>query len=318
MITGHSPVSYGDEFAKCFYIEEAPSYLMRPKTRFQVALTHLALSRGLPNPTRSVIPERGFTLSVHLIPPVCRGWGTWVDGKFLPVSSWAVGGVGIYDLEADPIAVRPSAFESLHYNLPRATLQAFTEDSGLSHVGDLACDQGVQDVVLFHLTSSILPCLQHPERYSPLFLDHFVHTLCAHLVQTYGCAAAAAQPKMSRGGLVPWRRRRVMDLLNAHLDGKVSLETLADECCLSVSHFARSFKLSFGVSCHRYLMLRRIERAKSLLIDSTKALSDVAAESGFCDQAAFNRGFRAIVGAPPGQWRNENSRRKVRFSSGIS
>jgi len=215
-------------------------------------LTRLALNQGLPNPTRSVIPERGFTVSVHLIQPVCRGWGTWVDGRFLPVSFWAVGGVGIYDLESDPIAVRPSAFESLHYNLPRATLEAFTQDSGLSNVGALVCDQGAQDVVLFHLTLSILPCLQHPERYSLLFLDHFVHTLCAHLVTTYGGAAAAAQPKISRSGLALWRRRRVMDLLNEHLDGKVSLATLADECGLSVSHFARSFKLSLGVSVHRY------------------------------------------------------------------
>jgi AraC family transcriptional regulator len=312
MTTGHSPVSYGDELAKCFHLKEAPSCLMRPKTRFQVGLTRLALSRGLLNPTRSVIPERGFTVSVHLIQPVCRGWGTYVDGKFRPVSAWAMGGVGIYDLESDPVAVRPSAFECLHYNLPRATLEAFTEDSGLPDVGALICDQGIQDAVLFHLTLSILPCLQQPDRYSPLFLDHFVHTLCAHLIKTYGTAASVAQPEMSRGGLVLWRRRRVTELLNEHLDGNISLATLADECGLSVSHFARSFKLSFGMSFHRYLVLQRIERAKSLLIESTKALADVAVESGFCDQAAFSQRFRAVVGAPPGQWRMQNRGRKLR------
>ena len=101
------PVSYGDEFAKCFYLTEAPSYLIRPRSQFQLAMTRLALSRGLPGPARSVIPERGFTISIHLIQPVCRGWGTWVAGKYLPISSWAVGGVGIYDLESDPIAIRP-------------------------------------------------------------------------------------------------------------------------------------------------------------------------------------------------------------------
>jgi AraC family transcriptional regulator len=303
------PVSYGDEFAKCFYMKEAPSYLIRPESRYQVAMTRLALSQGLPNPTRSVVPERGFTISIHLVQPVCRGWGTWVAGKFLPVSSWALGGVGIYDLESDPIAIRPSAFESLHYNLPRSTLDAFTEDCGLPRIDTLSCGQGIQDLVLFHLTQSVLPCLNAPERYSPLFLDGFVHTLCAHLARTY--SGGYKLPNISMGGLTPWRQRRILDFLNENLDGKISLSMLASECGLSVSHFARAFKLSFGASVHRYLILRRIERAKALLVDTSTALSAIAIESGFSDQAAFSRTFKAVVGAGPRQWRCENTTRKI-------
>ena len=305
------PVSYGDEFAKCFYLTEAPSYLIRPRSQFQLAMTRLALSRGLPGPARSVIPERGFTISIHLIQPVCRGWGTWVAGKYLPISSWAVGGVGIYDLESDPIAIRPSAFESLHYNLPRSTLNAFTEDSGITSIEGLNCTQGVQDLTLFHLTQSILPCLNHPERFSDLFFDNFVHTLCAHLVKTY--SGSHKQPAIVKGGLTPWRQRRVIEFLNENLDGKVSLSTLADECGLSISHFARAFKLSFNASVHRYLILRRIERAKTLLRDTKKALSAVAVETGFADQASFSRTFGSIVGATPRHWRSENTSKRTKF-----
>ena len=310
--TGQVPVSYGNEFAKCFYMKEAPSYLTRPRSRFQLAMTRLTLNRGLPGPARSVIPERGFTISVHLIQPACRGWGTWVGGKYLPISSWAVGGVGIYDLESDPIAIRPSAFESLHYNLPRTTLNAFTEDSAVPLIESLNCTQGVQDLTLFHLTMSVLPCLNHPELFSELFFDTFVQTLCAHLVKTY--SGNHKQPHIVTGGLTPWRQRRVVEFLNENLDGKVSLSMLADECGLSISHFARAFKLTFNASVHRYLILRRIERAKALLRDTKKALSAVAVETGFSDQASFSRTFRSIVGATPRNWRSENTSKRSKIN----
>jgi AraC family transcriptional regulator len=307
----HLPVSYGDELAKCFYMKEAPSCLVRPKSRFQLAMTRLAQNRGLPDPTRSVIPERGFTIPVHLIQPVCRGWGTWVDGRYLPISSWAVGGVGIYDLESDPIAIRPTAFECLHYNLPRSTLDAFAEDSGIPLIEALNCTQGIQDPILFHLTMSVLPCLTHPERYSNLFFENFVHTLCAHLVKTYG--GGNRQPHIFTGGLTPWRQRRVIEILSENLDGKVSLSMLASECGLSVSHFARAFKLSFNASAHRYLILRRIDKAKALLAHTDKPLSAISVETGFSDQAAFSRTFRSIAGVTPRHWRSENVSKRTRI-----
>jgi transcriptional regulator GlxA family with amidase domain len=47
----------------------------------------------------------------------------------------------------------------------------------------------------------------------------------------------------------------------------------------------------------------RIAKAKSLLSNSAIALSDVARQSGFSDQASFSRTFKAVVGTPPNHWR---------------
>jgi len=94
------------------------------------------------------------------------------------------------------------------------------------------------------------------------------------------------------------------------LDGELKLETLADECGLSVSHFARSFRRSFGTSAHRYLILKRIEIAKALLSETNYSLVDVAAQTGFSDQAAFTRTFSNVVGVTPAKWRREDSRRR--------
>jgi AraC family transcriptional regulator len=299
------PISYGNEFAKSFFLEKAPSFLLKPMSRSQLAVTRLTLKQGLSEPAVGVTPEKAFTISVHLFQPVCQGWGTWVNRKFLPVKSWVEGGVGIYDLESDPIAVRPSAFDSVHYNLPRTTLDAFTEDCGLPRVGELFCAQGTPDTVLHHLTQMILPSLEQPNLFCELFLDHFVLMFCAHVVNKY--SGAKAEAKVYQGGLAPWQRRCVTALLDEHLDGNLKLSTLADECGLSVSHFARSFKRSFGTSAHRYLILQRLEKAKDILLHSNEPLTEIALETGFSDQAAFCRTFRAIVGTTPGKWRNENT-----------
>lgn len=77
---------------------------------------------------------------------------------------------------------------------------------------------------------------------------------------------------------------------------------------LSASDFARSFKASFGVSCHRWLTDCRVERAKELLAATDAQLVDVSSQSGFGDQAAFTRTFHRLVGLSPGRWRREHKR----------
>jgi hypothetical protein len=129
--------NFGDDFGKFFYLRKAPSLLLESEKRPQMAVTRLKLPNGLPEPTAPVRPERGFTINVHLQQPFCQGWGTWVDGRFFPISSWERGAIGIYDLESNPIALRDSAFDSVHFNLPRSTLDAFTIENGFQAIRTL-------------------------------------------------------------------------------------------------------------------------------------------------------------------------------------
>jgi transcriptional regulator GlxA family with amidase domain len=142
--------------------------------------------------------------------------------------------------------------------------------------------------------------------FSQLFMDSFTLMICSHLVGRYGQLHEPV-PQI-KGGLAPWQSRRAVELLQQHLDGRVRLTTLAEECRLSVSHFARSFRRSFGTSPHRYLILRRVEIAKALLTETNNSLVEIAAQTGFSDQPALTRTFAAIVGATPAKWRREHSR----------
>jgi AraC family transcriptional regulator len=95
----------------------------------------------------------------------------------------------------------------------------------------------------------------------------------------------------------------------AKLDGSVRLAALAQECGLSVSHFARAFRASFGVSTHSWLNERRIERSKHLMMTTTLPLAEIAIQSGFSDQASLTRIFHRLVGESPGKWRRAHVRR---------
>jgi AraC-like DNA-binding protein len=85
----------------------------------------------------------------------------------------------------------------------------------------------------------------------------------------------------------------------------MSLSEVADVCGLSPNYFARAFKQSVGTPPHRWLLLQRVLRAKSLLRDARFSLSDIAVACGFADQSHFTRVFTSIVGASPGAWRKQ-------------
>jgi AraC family transcriptional regulator len=116
-------------------------------------------------------------------------------------------------------------------------------------------------------------------------------------------AALSLLGAKKRGGLAPWQVRRVAEMIRENLDGNIHLCDLARECGLSVSHFTRTFRKSFGMSPCRWLLERRIDHSKVLLVTSDLPIADIAMRSGFSDQTAFTRAFGRIVGDSPGRWR---------------
>ena len=119
--------------------------------------------------------------------------------------------------------------------------------------------------------------------------------------------ALREQAAGTRGGLAPWQLKRAEALMSENLSVQVPLGKVAEECGLSVRHLARAFRQSTGVPPHRWLLDRRVERAKELLPNSKLSLSDVALACGFGDQSHFTRTFTAAVRLSPGAWRRLQS-----------
>jgi AraC-like DNA-binding protein len=83
-------------------------------------------------------------------------------------------------------------------------------------------------------------------------------------------------------------------------------EELAEQASLSVSHFCRAFKESFGASPHLHLTRLRVERAQRLMLATQDPLSQIALACGMADQAHLSKLFRREVGEPPSTWRRRN------------
>jgi AraC family transcriptional regulator len=107
---------------------------MQTLSRAQLQATRLTCTDGLTELSTPVRSEKALSISVHLIDPVFQKWATWVDGKLLKVKSWRAGGISIWDLESDLRSIGDTGFDSVHYRVPRSTLDAFTEDVGLPKI----------------------------------------------------------------------------------------------------------------------------------------------------------------------------------------
>jgi transcriptional regulator GlxA family with amidase domain len=99
------------------------------------------------------------------------------------------------------------------------------------------------------------------------------------------------------------RLLRAKDRMDAAPEEHWPVKRLAKLSGASDAHFARSFKEAFGVPPHRYLLTRRIERAKALLRDSDTPIIEIAFQTGWNSLGTFGRNFRDITGESPGELR---------------
>ncbi|SFT29224.1 AraC-type DNA-binding protein [Methylobacterium sp. yr668] len=108
------------------------------------------------------------------------------------------------------------------------------------------------------------------------------------------------------GGLARWQRSRIEGFVAANLHQQIAIKDLAALVRLSPSYLCKVFKVTFGMSPHSYIMMKRVSRAKSAMVSTRAALSDIALSCGFSDQAHLCRVFRQAVGEAPHRWRQAN------------
>ncbi|MBN9605067.1 MAG: AraC family transcriptional regulator [Actinomycetales bacterium] len=103
----------------------------------------------------------------------------------------------------------------------------------------------------------------------------------------------------------PALARALRDLLDAEVENSggppLTLDRAAATLGTHPSHLGRVFTRAYQVSPHRYLLGRRIDRARHLLLDGMSP-ADAAQRLGFHDQAHLTRHFRRILGTTPGRF----------------
>lgn len=91
------------------------------------------------------------------------------------------------------------------------------------------------------------------------------------------------------------------DFLRANLERPVGSQELETVSGLDRFTLARQFRKVLGTSPHRYLLMRRLERARQMIAKG-ESLAGAALETGFADQAHFTRHFKRAYGITPGRW----------------
>src|SRR5213595_3858304 len=132
-----------------------------------------------------------------------------------------------------------------------------------------------------------------------------VTTALGHLLVRHA-GVERTRPLRVRGGLSGAARRRVLEMIDARLEARLTVDMLAREVGLSPAHFARAFKETIGRAPHQHLLWLRLERARRLLELCGADLSGIAQKTGFADQAHFTRflkrAYRITPGALTRQW----------------
>jgi AraC family transcriptional regulator len=251
-----------------------------PNEAFQPPLTHHSLLLFLHPPkefearsegiSRRVPPHPGSILVVPAGNPTWWRWSSHSDSLHVFLDPELVARVAAEGFDPARASVPP--LDGLDLPQLRAAMLAVNEELTADATGGRLAAESLANVLAVHL-------LRH--------------------------LSAPRRLERGRDGVLPrGRLRAVVEYIEEHLDGCLTLAQIAAAAHLSAYHFARQFRATTGLPPHQYVILRRVERARQLLqTGSDLSLAEVAAEAGFSDQSQFSHHFKRLVGVTPGQFR---------------
>src|ERR1700722_2310406 len=159
-------------------------------------------------------------------------------------------------------------------------------------------DQGVRQALI-----AIKQEIEAPGLNSRLYVDTLLMLLLTRLMRCASNFATPRQPAYVKGGLPNWRLKRALELLETNQTKTPSLAEIAGPLRLHPTFFCRAFKQSTGLSPHRYLLDHRVNRAKEMMKDQKRTLTEIALDCGFSSSSQFSIVFKRITGISPRGYR---------------
>jgi AraC-like DNA-binding protein len=205
----------------------------------------------------------------------------------------------IRTLDDDYRAELTGSFDFVLMEIEPSALESLAEEAGVEGLSGLNRTVGHNDPVLGGLVAALKLSYQ-----SELIRERLGAAIGHHLIDTYGWIQR--RRRIARGGLSRKNQNLAKDLILSRLNSPISVSSLADECNMSRSAFARAFKESTGKTPYQWITDARIERSRTLLKNHELSLEDVAISCGFSDHSHFTRVFAAHIGEPPSSWRRRS------------
>jgi AraC family transcriptional regulator len=239
----------------------------------------------------------------HVGPPQAIEWRAGADAP------WQKGAASIGSLTVTPVGepynVRwEGERELLIFALDLATCRQYLPE--MLPRGDfrVRAVAHADDPQLSHLARAFQAEAQAGCPAGRIFADSISAAFVASFIDRYVMMPAAPD----HAGLSPTRLRQIMDHIQEHLEGNLSLNDLAALAQISPFHFARKFKHSTGLTPHQFVLQRRLDKAQRLLEKDALSIAEVAYATGFPSQAHFTSVFRRAFGQTPKAWRSDRAR----------
>lgn len=195
--------AYGKQLSDAFRAPRAAALSTRVLRKSTLAVTELRYDEPGFGRTAPIPREEAWLVALQLRP--CPNHDLYFDGRLTRPENYADGVTSIYDLRREPVADIRDPYHCLMFYLPRTALDATAAEAGATRPGDIRHKPGVSidDPVVRHLLSSLLPLIAEPRQANSLLVDHVALALTAHMATAYaGMKTHAGLPGEA------WRRGR--------------------------------------------------------------------------------------------------------------
>ncbi|GGJ04711.1 helix-turn-helix domain-containing protein [Neoroseomonas lacus] len=160
---------------------------------------------------------------------------------------------------------------------------------------------GPGDAAMASFVRHLLPSQEAEEVLSGFYTDAFHASLLSRLAALRGDTTQTSRRRVCP--LPKWKLRQVESHVNDNIGERITLADLAGAAGLSEMHFAAQFRLATGQRPHDYVMHRRIQHARRMMMETNESIVQVALAVGFQTQAHFTTTFKRVVGITPYRWR---------------
>ena len=136
------------------------------------------------------------------------------------------------------------------------------------------------------------------------YTNSILQTTVIHLLRNYSNIRANIDEE-TVNKQTEYKLKQALQYIDNNLNRHLPLEEVANKVNISKYYFCRLFSQYIGVSPYRYLLQRRIDKAKLLIQQNPDSkMADIALECGFKTQSHFNRQFRNLTGTTPCGYRS--------------
>lgn len=153
----------------------------------------------------------------------------------------------------------------------------------------------VNDSILTNLANQLYRAVKNYGNDRPLLVETFFIALLLRLHSRYPAhRLSGVNRKLTCTQLLA-----ICDYIHSRLGENISIEQLCSIVNLSRFHLTRLFKGTLGISPHRYILVSKIEYAKSFMKKRKGAILDAAYKLNFADHSHFTKTFRRFTGVTP-------------------